>query len=245
MKHTMLNARAALLVALACIAPFAWSHEGHSHEHGAAATEAAPVTGRPVHLTDTQLLDQDGRKLRLASDAVGNKVVVVTFVYTNCADTCPMVSHTFSQLQEQLGALMEDRVRLLSLTVDPARDTPARLKEYAAHFNPKRGWLWLTGEQAHVTAAQKAFGVTIRNPENHPAQILVGDPKSGRWTRIYEVDQPQQVLVKVNELLAAQRADKQAARDGTARSGGANGVRIPRTANVNLAASHGLADSLK
>lgn len=240
MKQKMVTAKAALLAMLACIAQFAWSHEGH--EHGAHAPAAAPAMSRPVNLSETQLLDQDGRKLRLASDAVAGKVVVVTFVYTNCADTCPMVSHTFSQIQEQLGALMEDRVRLLSLTVDPARDTPARLKEYAANFNPKRGWLWLTGEQANVTAAQKAFGVTIRNPENHPAQILVGDPKSGRWTRIYEVDQPQQVLAKVNELLAAQRADKQAAQDGTAQSGGATGMRITRTPKLGLAVSHGQAD---
>jgi protein SCO1/2 len=128
-----------------------------------------------------------------------------------------MVSHTLSQVQEKLGALMEDRVRLLSLTVDPARDTPARLKEYAASFNPKRGWLWLTGAPANVTAAQQAFGVTIRNPEMHPAQILVGDPKSGRWTRLYDIDKPQEVLAKVHELLAAQHADNAAAQDGTAR----------------------------
>jgi len=217
MKHQSFNARAVLLMALACIAQIAWSHEGHMHQHGAQAPAEAAAMTRPVKLTETQLLDQDGRKLRLASDAVAGKVVVVSFVYTNCADTCPMVSHTFSQVQEQLGALMEDRVRLLSLTVDPARDTPERLKEYAASFHPQRGWLWLTGQPANVTAAQRAFGVTIRNPENHPAQILVGDPKSGRWTRIYEVDRPQQVLEKVNELLAAQHADKQAALDGTAR----------------------------
>jgi protein SCO1/2 len=214
MKQMTLTARAALLVAIACFASIAWPHEGHSHDHG--TQSAAPATSRPVKLTDTQLLDQDGHKLRLASDAVAGKVVVVTFVYTNCTDTCSMVSQTFSQVQEQLGALMEDRVRLLSLTVDPARDTPARLKEYAANFNPKRGWLWLTGEQANVTAAQQGFGVTIRNPENHPAQILIGDSKSGRWTRLYDVDQPQQVLAKVNEFLAARTAEKQAARDGTA-----------------------------
>ena len=228
MGQKVVNARAVLLVALACIAQSAWPHEGHSHEHGTPSTAAA--TSRPVRLTDTQLLDQDGRKLRLASDAVAGKLVVVTFVYTHCTDTCPMVSHTFSQVQEKLGALMEDRVRLLSLTVDPARDTPARLKEYAAAFHPKRGWLWLTGDVTHVAAAQRAFGVTIRNPENHPAQILVGDPKSGHWTRIYEVDQPQQVLAKLDELLAAQSADKHAARDGTARercNGHAHSARAP------------------
>ena len=239
MKHKTFNTRAAMLAVLACLASTAWSHEGHSHEHG--TQPAAAAMTRPVKLTETQLLDQDGHKLRLASDAVAGKVVVVTFVYTNCTDTCPMVSQTFAQVQEQLGALMEDRVRLLSLTVDPARDTPARLKEYAASFQPKRGWLWLTGEQAKVTEAQHAFGVTIRNPENHPAQILVGDPKSGRWTRLYDIDQPRQVIAKVKEFLAARDAEKQAAHDGTALG---QCQEHPHSAGCkqDLAASHGLVD---
>jgi protein SCO1/2 len=108
-------------------------------------------------------------------------------------------------------------VRLLSVTVDPKRDTPAVLKEYASHFAPKAGWLWLTGEQANVNAAHQAFGVTIRNPENHPGQIVIGDPKTGRWTRLYDIDKPEEVLAKVNELLATQRAEKAAANDGTSR----------------------------
>jgi protein SCO1/2 len=211
--------KTAWLMALVLLAPAAWPHEGHVHGgHDAQAPSQSPAaTSRPVKLTETQLLDQDGRKLRLASDAVANKIVVVSFVYTNCTDICPMVSQTFSQVQEKLGALMESRVRLLSVTVDPKRDTPAVLKEYASHFAPKAGWLWLTGDQTNVTAAHQAFGVTIRNPENHPGQIVIGDPKTGRWTRLYDIDKPQEVLAKVNELLASQRAEKAAANDGTAR----------------------------
>jgi protein SCO1/2 len=174
------------------------------------------VAGKPVKPADTLLVDQDNRKLRLASDALADKVVVVSFVYTNCTDVCPMVSHTFSKLQASLAPLMEKKVRLVSLTVDPARDTPARLAEYAAHFEPKPGWLWLTGDVSNVAQALQSFGIHITKPENHPAQILVGDAKSGRWTRFYDIDKPQQVLAKVDELLAAQRATPSAA-DASAR----------------------------
>jgi protein SCO1/2 len=204
-----------VMLALALCMPRAWSHGG-GHDGNAAKTPASAM-GKPVKPTEAQLVDQDGRKLRLASDALADKVVVVGFVYTHCSDVCPMVAHTFSRLQESLAPLMEKRVRLLTLTVDPARDTPARLKEYSAHFAPKPGWLWLTGDPGNVTEALQSFGIHIRKPENHPAQILVGDPKTGRWTRFYDVDQPRQVLAKVDELLAAQRPDRTATEGGAQR----------------------------
>jgi protein SCO1/2 len=125
-----------------------------------------------------------------------------------------MVSQTFAQLQASLAPMMDKKVRLVSLTVDPARDTPQRLKEYSEHFAPKAGWLWLTGDILDVAQALQSFGIHITNPENHPAQILIGDPKSGRWTRLYDIDRPQQVLAKVDELIAAQRAAKAAAGSG-------------------------------
>ena len=192
-----------LMLGLALCMPRAWSHDA-GHE-GHSSKPPVSVTGKPVRPVDARLVDQDGRTLRLASDVLADKIVVVGFVYTNCTDICPMVSHTFSQLQASLAPLMEKKVRLVSLTVDPARDTPARLKEYSAHFEPKPGWLWLTGEISNVAQALQSFGIHITRPENHPAQILVGDAKSGRWTRLYDIDKPQQVLAKVDELLAAQR----------------------------------------
>jgi protein SCO1 len=210
----------------------AWSHDQAHHGQAAGpGGHSAPVISRPVRPVDSYLFDQDGRKVRLASDVLADKVVVVTFVYTNCADTCPIVSHTFSQLQEKLGGLMDKRVRLVSLTVDPARDTPARLKAYSARFDAKPGWLWLTGEPSNVAAALQGFGVHITRPETHPAQVLVGDLRSGRWVRLYDVDKPQQVLAEVVELLAAQGPEKTAVEGSTrnepctphVRAGAANG----------------------
>lgn len=196
-KTTLASSTAAAVMMLA--AQDTWSHDTHAHH----AKPAAPAMGKQVKLGDVQLQDQDGRKLRLASDVVGDKLVVVTFVFTNCTDTCPTVSHTFAQVQEKLGPLMEQRVRLVSLSVDPARDTPARLKEYAALFDAKPGWLWLTGEPARVSAALQGFGVTVQRPEMHPAQVLIGDPRTNRWTRLYTVDNAQQIVAKVHELLAS------------------------------------------
>ena len=188
-------------LALAFVAARAWAHGDHQHESARATPPA--VQARPLRLGETVLVDQDGRKLHLASEAVADKVVVATFVYTQCADTCPMVSHTFSEVQRALGPLMERQVRLLSLTVDPAHDTPARLKSYAANFDAGPGWLWLTGEAPAVTEALKAFGVHVSRPENHPVVVVVGDPRTGRWLRLHDIDSPRLLVDKVAELLAA------------------------------------------
>ena len=192
---------AMLLCALAGAPASLFEVQAHeAHERGQAI---APAAGKPVKLTNAMLQDQDGRSLRLATDVVADKVVAVTFVFTHCVDTCPIVSHTFAQVQEKLGPLLEDKVRLISLTVDPARDTPARLKQYASQFNPRPGWLWLTGDQASMKQALQDFGVYVASPENHPSIIVIGDPRTGRWTRLYSIDSPQQVLSRLNELLAA------------------------------------------
>jgi protein SCO1/2 len=191
---------AVALLAAVLAAP-ASAHQ--AHPPGGAAPAPAPQA-RPVRLADTPLRDQDGRRLRLASDVVGDKLVVASFIFTNCTDVCPLVSHTFAQVQEQLGGLMEQRVRLLSLTVDPARDTPERLKAYAASYQPRPGWLWLTGEPPAVAAALQGFGVHVTRTGTHPNVIVIGEARSGRWLRVYDTESPQKVVAKVRELLGGQ-----------------------------------------
>jgi protein SCO1 len=181
----------------------AWSHEGHVHGAGTQQPTAAAPDGKAVKLSDTNLLDQDGRRVRLMTDVIGDKVVVVSFIYTTCTDVCPMVSHTLSQLQEQLGGLLESQVRLVSLTVDPARDTSSKLKAYSAAYGPRPGWRWLTGAGPDVTEALKGFGVYSANFEQHTGVILIGDGRSGRWTRVYETEDVQALLAKTREYLAA------------------------------------------
>jgi len=204
MEMSMRIAAAAVLGVAMLPAGVAWGHDGH---HGPLAVAATPQ-GAAVKLSDTVLTDQDGRHLRLLSDVVADKVVVVSFVFTNCTDTCPVVSHTFSQLQDQLGSALDSRVRLVSLTVDPARDTPSVLKAYSAHHGAQPGWLWLTGSSANVTEALKGFGAYSANFENHPGVVLIGDGRSGKWTRFYDIENAQRLIAKTQEFLAAKGQDK-------------------------------------
>ena len=203
-----------VLVALPFSRPRAADGHEHHHPHAAAADDAAhqhhqsapaakPGESIALKLPDALLTDQDGRRQRLVSEVMGDRIIVASFVYTSCTTICPVVSTLFAQTQDKLGELLENKVRLVSLSVDPARDTPARLKAYAATHGAKAGWYWLTGAPADVTATLQGFGTYTPNFKDHPVVIMIGDARSGRWIRYYGFQNPERLAAKVREVLAA------------------------------------------
>jgi protein SCO1 len=101
------------------------------------------------------LVERDGRRITL-SDLKG-KVWIVNFIYTNCPDTCPIQSAQMRQFQDEFQN--ESDLRLVSITVDPKRDTPEVLSEYAKRFSADAArWLFLTGEKETIhNFAQEGF----------------------------------------------------------------------------------------
>ena len=92
---------------------------------------------------DFTLTDQSGAAFTSAS-ALNNRVWIADFIYTNCQGPCPRMSSQMHQVQTALGGAAD--VRLVSFTVDPARDTPQVLTAYGSHFEAQSGkWFFLTG----------------------------------------------------------------------------------------------------
>lgn len=196
-----LAAAAALVLAPAARAAEDHSHHHHHQEQKPAAQEKPSSV--QVKYDDTVLVTQDGKKLKLKSEVFANRIVVLDFAYTTCTTVCPVLSAVLAKVQDQLGDKSGKEVQLVTITVDPARDTPARLKQYASKHGAKAGWLWLTGPTGTVNEVLKGFNAYAPNFEDHPAMILVGDPVSGSWTRFYGFSDPKDILAKVDELRAA------------------------------------------
>jgi len=156
-----------------------------------------------VDVHDVELLDQDGKKLRFKSDVVGDRIVAIDTFYTDCGLICPILSAIFADMQKKLGDRLGTEVTLVSLSVDPTTDIPARLKEYADNWKAKPGWVFLTGEDPNMTRVLQGLGLYAPNFTNHPAAFLVGDGKTGAWTRYYGFPSPKKLLEKIDELLAA------------------------------------------
>jgi len=146
---------------------------------------------------DFTLIDQNGKPVRLSQ--FRGEPVAVTFVYTRCpvATACPVTVGKFSKIA---AALEKEKFgTLLAVTVDPAGDTPAVLKEYADHIgaDPTR-WRFLTGDPAAVARVAERFGVLYypdRGQIVHSQTVAVVDP-DGRIANVYYGEQwePESVL---------------------------------------------------
>jgi len=180
--------------------------DGLDHPHNEIAQA---VVAAEVKLPEVNLIDQEGRATRFRSDVIGDRIVVMNFIYTSCKTTCPMASAIFGYVQERLGERLGGEVMLVSLTIDPVTDRPARLQAYAAQHHPKPGWLWLTGEKVAVDQVLNGVGAYSANVTEHPAMVLIGDGRTGQWMRLVGFPTPDEILIKVERLLEARHSGPQ------------------------------------
>jgi protein SCO1/2 len=137
---------------------------------------------------DFTLTTQDGSKLS-SSDLKG-KVLLISFIFTTCNGTCPATTHRMSQIQEELktrGLLKDDRVRLVSISLDPARDTPETLRGYMKLYDADPGhWTFLTGPRDQVSAVVKSWGMWAKAPQGRPQDAANG--QLDHPSRVFLVD---------------------------------------------------------
>jgi len=155
-------------------------------------TRQAPVAGYlPVirAAPPFSLERSDGGRLHLGE--LRGKVAVVAFVYTSCTDTCPLISSKLAILQRRLQEkkLLRERVVILSVTFDPARDTPEVLQRYARGFGADpEGWRFLRTTAAETRRLLAEYDVWVRQTPDgefdHADRIFLID-QAGRIREIY------------------------------------------------------------
>lgn len=126
------------------------------------SARAAPLEGMksgvfepPRAAPDFALPSSKGGQFRL-SDYRG-KVIVLEFGYTHCENVCPVSLASLTQARQKLGAQAAD-VQVVFITVDPARDTAARLRTYLKPFDPS--FVGVTGTPAQIASLLKQYGIT-------------------------------------------------------------------------------------
>jgi protein SCO1/2 len=133
----------------------------------------------PASVLRVPLVSSAGRTVRLADFA--GKVVVLSDVMTLCQETCPLdTANVVAAARAVEKAGLGDQVEFVSITVDPERDTPARLAAYRRLYGQAPGdWLTLTGDPATIAALWHILGVYIQKvPDTPPApkDWLTGKP---------------------------------------------------------------------
>jgi protein SCO1/2 len=137
------------------------------------------------YFTDVQLTNQNGEPVRLYSDLLNGKVVVINTFFTTCTGSCPRMSGILAGLQDRLADRLGKDLFFLSFSVDPEADTPAKLKEYAERFHARPGWQFLTGQKEEVDFALAKLGQKVARKEDHMTMFVVGNNRTGLWKKVF------------------------------------------------------------
>jgi protein SCO1/2 len=141
---------------------------------------------------DFALTTQSGDTLRLAD--LKGRVLLVSFIFTTCNGTCPATTHRMVQVQDALkanGLWKGGRIRLLSISLDPARDKPEVLRDYMKLYEVDAShWTFLTGSPEQITKTLGSWGMWARPAANgqldHPSRVFLVDTQ-GRIREIYNL----------------------------------------------------------
>lgn len=137
------------------------------------------------YFTDLTVVTHEGKEVRFYSDLLKDKLVVINFFYTNCP-TAQVSLITLFKLQKMVGNQLGGTIHFLSISVDPERDTLKAVQEYASRFNPKPGWMFITGKSDHLRTINLRLGNRNPAPEAHLQVFLLGNLKTGKWIRLPE-----------------------------------------------------------
>lgn len=154
------------------------------------------------YFTDVVLIDQAGEKVRLYSDLMAGKTVIINAIFTSCEGVCPVTMGNLVKIQKWLGPRLGDDVHILSLTVDRETDTPPRLQDYAKKFGAQPGWYFLTGTPENLDFALRRLGLWVENKEAHSTVFLIGNVPTGLWKKAFGMAPGPQLIEVVDSVLA-------------------------------------------
>jgi protein SCO1/2 len=175
-SHLRFCAVAALTLALA------WSARTDAHDHHRKAEpDTLQIRARPI--PDVRLTDQSGHQVRFASDVLRQRPALISFIYTRCTTTCPLVGATVATVTEKLEADAA-KLAIVSITVDPDYDTPDRLSDWRKLHGDMPQWTLLTGAKRDINQLLRALGAYSANLEDHSEILLIGPTASGQWVRM-------------------------------------------------------------
>ena len=171
---------------------------------GALLLTAAATVSRSTVTYETpavSLVRADGKRVSLARELDDGRPVLLNFIFTTCSSICPLASRTLEEFQRKLGR-EASKVHLMSISIDPEEDTPARLTAYARKFHAGPEWQYYTGTVAASIAAQRAFDVYRGEKMSHTPVTLMRSAPGKPWLRIEGFVTPDELVDDYRNLLA-------------------------------------------
>jgi protein SCO1/2 len=157
----------------------------------AGSGKAATVLDNPFEKPDLVLTDTTGKKYDLRAETKGRPTLVY-FGYTHCPDVCPLTMNNLAVAKKQLPKPEQDKLRVVFVTTDPARDTPAALGAWLKGIDSD--FIGLTGDFATIQAGARTLGITIEPTTKgkngkvvsvHGTQVIAFSPKTDAGYVLY------------------------------------------------------------
>ncbi|MFF9406108.1 SCO family protein [Streptomyces anandii] len=145
---------------------------------------AVTVLDQPFEKPDLVLTDTHGEKYDLRKETAGRPTLLY-FGYTHCPDICPLTMNNIAVAKKALPKADQDKLRVVFVTTDPARDTPAELGKWLKGIDPQ--FIGLTGDFATIQAAARSVGISIEPTTKdkngklvsvHGTQVVAFSPKT-------------------------------------------------------------------
>lgn len=152
--------------------------------------------GTQVQIPNVVIEDDRSRKLRLYSDIAANRSVCVNFFYTQCDGSCPGTTRILREVRRKIGTVFSpDQLVFLSISLDPAADSPRQLAEYRKSFGIHADdslpeWMFCACAPDELPDIRRAFGVYDPDPSvdqdrtQHAATLTFGNDRTGRWSAL-------------------------------------------------------------
>ena len=155
----------------------------------------------PSYFPNHVLRDQNGRAQPFYSGLLQNKTVVIHSFFEACHGSCPVMFGKLKAIQDSLADHLGKDLLFLSISVDPANDTPDKLRQLADSLNAKPGWLFLSGAKQNIDWVLFKLGQYEPIREKHSTIFLVGNEASGQWTKVDAALSPEVLRASIVKAL--------------------------------------------
>lgn len=165
-----------------------------------AAEGTADFVQERLVLPRMQLIDQHAKRRDLTGELARDAVLVINFSYTLCDSICPIGNDVMAQVDDLIEGSDGPPVRLLSITIDPTRDTPLLLSKAAETFDASDNWFWLTGDPYDIDSLLRALGAQVYDIVFHDPMFLVGDAGTGVFYRSLSMPTAAEIVDRIAAL---------------------------------------------
>jgi protein SCO1/2 len=150
---------------------------------------------RSYAIPDVLLVDAEARPVRLRELLATDEPVMLNFIFTTCSTICPVTVKVFADLPSRLGSSAKN-LRMVSISIDPENDTPAKLKDYARNFGEGLRWRFLTGRVEDIKTVQLAFDSYRGDKMTHEPLTLMRKAGATNWVRIDGFASPDELALE-------------------------------------------------